>query len=224
MIRDQCPSLCSSCTRPAPATASRCWRSCKFAGICPWVDHKMLGLRWHRQTARVRVCSPSSRRLATLGSRFAGLAALTTAPRSPIRTGSCLSMPNRALQDVGVDDLFGFLHFRMSVDTRRPPAARRRNAATPTATVPRGPGCPRRASPPRPAPGSPTPSAAPAAGPARPPAPVPLRGAPRPPPPGPSPSGPSPRRAARAPRRTEIATPRCRSEPGATPRRPPAPG
>ena len=68
------------------------------------------GLRWHRQTTSVRVCSPSSRRLATLGPRFAGLTALTTAPRTLVRTGSCLSMPNPRPQDVAVDDLFGFVH------------------------------------------------------------------------------------------------------------------
>ena len=76
------------------------------------------GLHWHRQTTRVRVCSTSSRLLATLGPRSAGLTALTTAPRTLIRTGSCLSMPNRAPQDVGVDDLFTSVQFRMSVDNQ----------------------------------------------------------------------------------------------------------
>ena len=75
------------------------------------------GLRWHRQTARVRVCSPSSRLLATLGPRFAGLTALTTAPRTLVRTGSCLSMPNRRPQDVAVDHQFRLVQFWMSVDT-----------------------------------------------------------------------------------------------------------
>ena len=74
------------------------------------------GLRWHRQTTSVRVCSPSSRRLATLGPRFAGLTALTMAPRTLVRTGSCLSMPNPRPQDVAFDDLFRVVQFRMTVD------------------------------------------------------------------------------------------------------------
>ena len=74
------------------------------------------GLRWHRQTTSVRVCSPSSRRLATLGPRFAGLTALTTAPRTLVRTGSCLSMPNPRPQDVAVDDLFRCVQFWMTVE------------------------------------------------------------------------------------------------------------
>ncbi len=75
------------------------------------------GLRWHRQTTSVRVCSPSSRCLATLGPRFAGLTALTTAARTLVRTGSCLSMPNPRPQDVAVDDLFKFVQIRMTVDS-----------------------------------------------------------------------------------------------------------
>ncbi len=46
------------------------------------------GLQWHRQTTRVHVCSLSSRLRATLGPRFAGLTALTTAPRTLLQTGS----------------------------------------------------------------------------------------------------------------------------------------
>ncbi len=46
--------------------------------------------RWrHRQANSVRVCSPASRRVASLRPRFAGLTALTPAPRTLVQTGSC---------------------------------------------------------------------------------------------------------------------------------------
>ncbi len=46
--------------------------------------------RWrHRQANSVRVCSPTSRRVASLRPRFAGLTALTPAPRTLVQTGSC---------------------------------------------------------------------------------------------------------------------------------------
>jgi len=41
-----------------------------------------LARRWLRPTDSMRVCSPPSRRLATLAPRYAGLTALTTAPRT----------------------------------------------------------------------------------------------------------------------------------------------
>ena len=44
---------------------------------------RSLAHRWLRPTDSMRVCSPPSRRLATLAPRYAGLTALTTAPRTP---------------------------------------------------------------------------------------------------------------------------------------------
>ena len=47
------------------------------------------GHRRHRQANSVRVCSPASRRLASLRPRSAGLTTLTPAPRTLVQTGSC---------------------------------------------------------------------------------------------------------------------------------------
>ncbi len=47
------------------------------------------GRRRHRQANSVRVCSPTSRRVASLRPRFAGLTALTPAPRTLVQIGSC---------------------------------------------------------------------------------------------------------------------------------------
>ena len=47
------------------------------------------GHRRHRQANSVRVCSPASRRVASLRPRSAGLTALTPAPRTLVQTGSC---------------------------------------------------------------------------------------------------------------------------------------
>ena len=63
------------------------------------------GRRRHRQPNSVRVCSPASRRLATLGPRYAGLTALTPAPRTLVQTGSCVTMPSHDPLHVVVGDL-----------------------------------------------------------------------------------------------------------------------
>ena len=47
------------------------------------------GRRRHRQANSVRVCSPTSRRVASLRPRSAGRTALTPAPRTLLQTGSC---------------------------------------------------------------------------------------------------------------------------------------
>ena len=47
------------------------------------------GRRRHRQANSVRVCSPTSRRVASLRPRSAGLTALTPAQRTLVQTGSC---------------------------------------------------------------------------------------------------------------------------------------
>ena len=47
------------------------------------------GRRRHRQANSVRVCSPTSRRVASLRPRSAGRTALTPAPRTLVQTGSC---------------------------------------------------------------------------------------------------------------------------------------
>ena len=51
------------------------------------------GLRRHRQANSVRVCSATSRRVASLRPRSAGLTALTSAPRTLVQTGSCRRCP-----------------------------------------------------------------------------------------------------------------------------------
>ena len=47
------------------------------------------GRRRHRQANSVRVCAPTSRRVASLRPRSAGLTALTPAPRTLVQIGSC---------------------------------------------------------------------------------------------------------------------------------------
>jgi len=120
--------------RPPPSSGCGCAR-CRPVGAHVKSNKSDLGsttrccgLRWHRQTTSVRVCSPSSRHLATLGPRFAGLTALTTAPRTLVRTGFCLSMPNPRPQDVAVDDLFRVVQFRMTVDTTQRHGSHERRA------------------------------------------------------------------------------------------------
>ena len=66
-----------------------CWRARGSAEYWSSADRKMLRCRRHRQTNSVRVCSPASRRFASLRPRFAGLPALTPAPRTLVQTGSC---------------------------------------------------------------------------------------------------------------------------------------
>ena len=82
------------------------------AGFWPWVDRKML---WPPVASSdhqgARVLAVVKARLATLGPRLAGLTALTTALRTLVRTGFCLSVPNPRPQDVAVDDLFRFVRF-----------------------------------------------------------------------------------------------------------------
>ncbi len=57
------------------------------------VDHKMLWWPGHRLIDSVRVCSSASRRVAPLRPRFAGLTALTPAPRTLVQAGSCRRCP-----------------------------------------------------------------------------------------------------------------------------------
>ena len=76
--------------------------------------------RWrHRQTNSVRVCSPASRRVATLRPRFAGLTALTPAPRTLVQTGSCRRCPLVHPLHVVVDALFRMTLFPATVDIGR---------------------------------------------------------------------------------------------------------
>ena len=83
------------------------------------------GLRWHRQTNSVRVCSPASRRVATLRPRFAGLTALTPAPRTLVQAGSCRRCLSLHPLHVVVDLPCRIPRFRMSVDTASRPASGR---------------------------------------------------------------------------------------------------
>ena len=81
------------------------------------VDPKMLWWPGHRPTHSFGVCSPSSRRVAPLRPRYAGLSALTTAPRTPVQTGSYRTMPNSDPLHVVVDDLSRFRRSEATVDT-----------------------------------------------------------------------------------------------------------
>ena len=81
------------------------------------VDPKILGWPGHRPTHSFGVCSPSSRRVAPLRPRYAGLSALTTAPRTPAQTGSYRTMPNPDALQVVVDDLSRFRRSEATVDT-----------------------------------------------------------------------------------------------------------
>ncbi len=75
--------------RFSPRPTELCWRARGSAEYWSSADRKMLWCRRHRQTNSVRVCSPASRRFASLRPRFAGLPALTPAPRTLVQTGSC---------------------------------------------------------------------------------------------------------------------------------------
>ena len=70
------------------------------------------GRRRHRQTNSVRVCSPASRRVAAPRPRFAGLTALTPAPRTLVQTGSCRRCPLVHPLHVVVDALLRMTLFR----------------------------------------------------------------------------------------------------------------
>ena len=75
-----------------PAIFARCSVCCRARGTDRnWtrVDRKICGRRRHRQANSVRLCSPASRRVASLRPRSAGLPALTPAPRTLVQTGSC---------------------------------------------------------------------------------------------------------------------------------------
>ena len=85
----------------------------------------MLWWSGHRPTDILGVCSPPSRRVAALRPRFAGLSALTAAPRTLVRTGSYRTMPNLDPLHVVVDDPSRICRFSMAVDNR---AALRRRA------------------------------------------------------------------------------------------------
>ena len=75
------------------------------------------GHRRHRQTNSVRVCSPASRRVTALRPRFAGLTALTPAPRTLVQTGSCRRCPLRHPLHIVVDIPSRIDHFRATVDS-----------------------------------------------------------------------------------------------------------
>ncbi len=83
---------------PAPArtrgdTGRMCSRPRGNDQFSTRVDHKMLWWPGHRLIDSVRVCSSASRRVAPLRPRFAGLTALTPAPRTLVQTGSCRRCP-----------------------------------------------------------------------------------------------------------------------------------
>ena len=86
------------------------------SGLVPTA--RCCGRRRHRQTNSVRVCSPASRRVAALRPRFAGLTALTPAPRTLVQTGSCRRCPLVHPLHVVVDALFRMTLFPATVDTR----------------------------------------------------------------------------------------------------------
>jgi hypothetical protein len=74
------------------------------------------GRRRHRQANSVRVCSPTSRRVASLRPRSAGLTALTPAPRTLVQTGSCRRCSLIHPLHVVVDVLSRMTLFRATVD------------------------------------------------------------------------------------------------------------
>ena len=90
------------------------------------------GRRRHRQANSVRVCSSTSRRVASLRPRSAGLTALTPAPRTLVQTGSCRRCSLIHPLHVVVDVLSRMTLFRATVDNAaharhfRPLTARRR--------------------------------------------------------------------------------------------------
>ena len=75
------------------------------------------GRRRHRQANSVRVCSPTSRRVASLRPRSAGLTALTSAPRTLVQTGSCRQCPLIHPLHVVVAVLSRMTPFPATVDT-----------------------------------------------------------------------------------------------------------
>ena len=77
------------------------------------------GRRRHRQANSVRVCSPTSRRVASLRPRSAGLTALTSAPRTLVQTGSCRRCPLIHPLHVVVAVLSRMTPFPATVDTQR---------------------------------------------------------------------------------------------------------
>ena len=86
------------------------------------------GRRRHRQASSVRVCSPTSRRVASLRPRSAGLTALTPARRTLVQTGSCRRCSLIHPLHVVVDVPSRMTLFRATADTRptyspQPPAS-----------------------------------------------------------------------------------------------------
>ena len=84
-----------------------CWRAPECAGFSSTVDNKVLWSFGAVEADSVRVCSPPSRRVAALRPRFAGLTALTAAPRTLVQTGLRPTAPQHTPLHVVVDDLFG---------------------------------------------------------------------------------------------------------------------
>ena len=76
------------------------------------------GRRRHRQANSVRVCSPTSRRVASLRPRSAGLTALMPAPRTLVQTGSCRRCPLIHPLHVVVAVLSRMTPFPATVDSR----------------------------------------------------------------------------------------------------------
>ena len=90
------------------------------------------GRRRHRQANSVRVCSPTSRRVASLRPRSAGLTALTPAPRTLVQIGSCRRCSLIHPLHVVVDVPSRMTLFRATADTGRCAAHRgRRNQGGP---------------------------------------------------------------------------------------------
>ena len=85
------------------------------------------GRRRHRQANSVRVCSPTSRRVASLRPRSAGLMALTSAPRTLVQTGSCRRCPLIHPLHVVVAVLSRMTPFPATVDRRRRHGVRERH-------------------------------------------------------------------------------------------------
>ena len=77
------------------------------------------GRRRHRQANSVRVCSPTSRRVASLSPRSAGLTALTPAPRTLVQIGSCRQCSLIHPLHVVVDVPSRMTLFRATADTLR---------------------------------------------------------------------------------------------------------
>ena len=90
------------------------------------------GRRRHRQANSVRVCSPTSRRVASLRPRSAGLTALTPAPRTLVQIGSCRRCSLIHPLHVVVDVPSRMTLFRATADSRPPHrrASRRARSGT----------------------------------------------------------------------------------------------